>query len=226
MSWQVNCVVGVFCLLFVLVLSQDPAPGWLGYAKASGNGVILTHIEAKWKVPSNPTQPGLFFGIWFGIEPDPALNLIQPVLPWTGNSWQIYNEYFQWQPQHNFDSASHTVKAGQTVYAYVTYNKSIESYTMYNSIMETGWGVMSTIPIQKQNGSPKTYTDAYFVMEKDASSCKQYSPDGQVTFYDIVIEWDGAQMSPSWSTAVKDNVCDCRAHILNETAIQITWSTS
>jgi len=80
--------------------------------------------------------------------------------------------------------------------------------------------------IQKQAGKYKTYTDAYFVMEKDASSCKQYSPDGQVTFYDIVIEWDNQPATPSWSTAVKDNVCNCRAHVLSSSSIQITWDTT
>ena len=84
----------LFFVTFALtpIFCQDPAPGWLGYAKASGNGTLLTYMEAKWKVPTNPRVPGLFFGIWFGIEPDPALNLIQPVLPWVGNEWMIYNE--------------------------------------------------------------------------------------------------------------------------------------
>jgi len=31
--------------------------------------------------------------------------------------------------------------------------------------------------------------------------------------------------TPKWTTSYVDNVCNCRAHILNSTTIQITWAT-
>ena len=68
--------------------SQDPASGWLGYAMGSspnGSGII-TYIEAKWVVPSDPVKKGAFFSPWFGIESSDNLNLIQPVNPWDGRS--------------------------------------------------------------------------------------------------------------------------------------------
>ena len=44
------------------------------------------------------------------MDPADNLNLIQPVNPWVGDSWEIYNEYFQWSPTNNKNSGSHTVQ--------------------------------------------------------------------------------------------------------------------
>lgn len=44
----------------------------------------MTFINATWTVPSYPTSrvDGAAPGFWFGIEPEPALDLIQPILAW------------------------------------------------------------------------------------------------------------------------------------------------
>merc|ERR1711907_8830 len=92
-------IVSLACMA-VACLAQDPAEGWLGYAKGvspTGEGRI-THAEAKWKVLDAPRHGGAFYSPWFGIESSDNLNLIQPVNPWTGNSWSMYIEYFQWEP--------------------------------------------------------------------------------------------------------------------------------
>ncbi len=44
-------LVALAALVACVAVAQDPAPGWLGYAKASGNGTLLTYIEAKWVSP-------------------------------------------------------------------------------------------------------------------------------------------------------------------------------
>jgi hypothetical protein len=62
------------------------------------DGVVIRRVLPQ--VPSNPTVDGLFFGIWFGIETSDNLNLIQPVMPWLGDSssgWNIYNEVCIWR---------------------------------------------------------------------------------------------------------------------------------
>ena len=86
--------------------------------------------------------------------------------------------------------------------------------------------------------------------EKEAS-CSQYPPDGEVTFFNITVEYGGqkvrtatlsvmtprssrmcgvnlifvavlffffffAQVSPKWTTAYVDDVCNNRAHIVDE----------
>lgn len=75
--------------------AQDPASSWLAYAEAKGNGKRVTYVGAKWQVPefpesrSSPSAPGW----WFGIEPEPALYLLQPILAYgyTGNDYSIFN---------------------------------------------------------------------------------------------------------------------------------------
>jgi len=218
----------LFLCLSIVCFGKDPAQGWLGYAEGvnpSGGNARITSIEAYWQVPSNPKVNGAFFSPWFGIEASDNLNLIQPVNPWSGSSWEIYNEYYQWTPTYNYNSKSHTVNAGDVVYGKVTFNEADETYTMYHSDLNDGWSVTSVIDVQKaSNGDYKNYTIIYFVMEKEWA-CNQYPPDNQVTFYDIIVQYEGETVSPKWTTSYVDDVCNCRAHILNETTIQITWQS-
>jgi hypothetical protein len=81
----------------VAVTAQDPAEGWLGYAQAvspTGAGRI-TFAEAYWVNLQTPVDGGAFWSPWFGVETSDNLNLLQPVNPWVGDSYSIYNEYFQ-----------------------------------------------------------------------------------------------------------------------------------
>jgi hypothetical protein len=218
------------CFLVVAILSnlcgaQDPAQGWLAYAEGVYPGATrITSVEAKWVVPDNPKRGGAFFSPWFGIESSDNLNLIQPVNPWSGDSWSIYNEYYQWKPTHNQNSDAVNVKAGDVVYGKVTYNPNTNAYDMYHSDLNSGKSVNMSVPIQKIDGQYKLFTIIYFVFEK-VWACDQYPPNNQVTFYDIVVEYDNQVVSPKWSTSYVDNACNNRAHILNETAIQITWTS-
>ena len=50
------------------------------------------------------------------MDPDDNLNLIQPVNPWSGSSWSMYTEYFQWRPTHNSNSKQYKVNAGETLH--------------------------------------------------------------------------------------------------------------
>lgn len=152
------------------------------------------------------------------------LHRIAQVNPWVGNSWEIYNEYFQWLPEHNENSRSGTVKPGDVLYGNVTLSADGKSYTAYHS-SSNGFSVSMTIPIQADNsGKLKDYTIAYFVFEK-AANCAQYPPEGSVTFRDILIKWEGTEQQPTWTTGIVDDVCNNRAHILNSTTVQITWNS-
>jgi len=224
--------VAVFTLcslaVFVAVSAQDPAQGWLAYAKGvSPTGGALTHVSAKWRVCDNPKVGGAFYSPWFGIEASDNLNLIQPVNPWMGSSWSIYNEYFQWKPVHNENSASHTVQVGDLLYGSVDFNAGNESYTVYHSDLDDGWSVTSNIKVQREEKGHiyKNYTIVYFVFEKVAN-CDQYPSNGEVTFFDIEVEYDGQPVTPTWTTSYVDEVCGFKANILNSTAIQITWNPS
>eukprot|EP01111_Echinosteliopsis_oligospora_P013367 TRINITY_DN477_c0_g1_i1.p1 TRINITY_DN477_c0_g1~~TRINITY_DN477_c0_g1_i1.p1 ORF type:complete len:227 (-),score=52.05 TRINITY_DN477_c0_g1_i1:105-785(-) len=225
MKQQTLLLVVCAAIICRIAYAQDPAEGWLAYATANYTGHI-TYMEAKWKVPDDPKRKGAFFSPWFGIEASDNLNLIQPVNPWSGDEWQIYNEYFQWEPEHNFNSEMHTVKAGDIVFGSVTYVASNNSYTIYHSDLNDGWSVQNSIPIQKaENGQPKTYNIVYFVFEKEYK-CDYYPPNNEVTFFDIKVEYDGQEVDLQYTTSYVDNDCNCRAHVLNSTSIQITWDST
>ena len=88
----------------------------------------------------------------FGIETSDNLNLIQPVNPWTGNQWEIYNEYFQWKPTHNENSRSHVTYPGDLIYGSVTFDSQNQVYKMYHADLTKGheWSVNTTIPVQQE----------------------------------------------------------------------------
>jgi len=220
-------VFAIVALAAVAVRAQDPADGWLGYAMATyPQGQRITYMEASWTVGQNPVVGGAFFSPWFGIEASDNLNLIQPVNPWVGDSWQIYNEYFQWEPEYNYDSDANTVNPGDVLFGSVTYVPQNQTYTVFHSDQTSGWSVTSSIAIQQDDsGNYKNYSIAYIVYEKDAD-CNQYPPDGAVTFSGIKIEYDGAQVSPVWTTGIVDDVCNNRAHIVDDNTVKITWDTS
>jgi hypothetical protein len=98
-----------------------------------------------------------------GIDSSDNLNLLQPVNPWLGSSWQIYNEYFQWQPEYNYNSPSQTVQAGDLLFGSLTYTPANQSYTIYHNVSgSVTWEVSSSIKIQKdgRKGGYKNFTIA------------------------------------------------------------------
>lgn len=169
----------------------------------------------------NPRVGGAFFSPWFGIESSDNLNLIQPVNPWTGDQWLIYNEYeyFQWSPENN----SHVVEPGDILFGSVTFNAREQSYTILHSDLNDSWSVSTKIPVQKTwTGEYKNFKIAYIVFEK-VNYFNQYPPDNEVTFFDIKIKYDGQTVKPVWKTDIVDDVCNNRAHIIDSNTVQITW---
>ncbi len=73
---------------------------------------------------------------------------------------------FQWSPEHNENSASHNVKAGDELYGSITYRADTDSYDVYHKSLADNWDVSMNIPVQKVKGTAKNYTIAYFVYEK------------------------------------------------------------
>lgn len=219
-------------LLVACVAAKDPAQGWQGYATATnpaGGDAVITRASAYWTVPSNPLVQGAFFSPWFGIESSDNLNLIQPVNPWSGDSWSIYNEYFQWSPENNENSPSVPVNAGDKIYGEVTLIKGANGEPTYHQKhvnVATGQTVTQDIPIQKAaDGSYKQFNIIYFVFEK-TWPCYMYPPDNKVTFTNITIDFNFKQLvQPSWTTAFVDDNCNNRAHIDSADQVSITWNS-
>ena len=178
--------------LMLLTSAQDPADGWMAYAVGAipSNFERITRLEMTWTVGKNPTPSNSFFSPWFGMDPADNLNLIQPVNPWTSDSWSMYTEYYQWSPTHNSNSKEYSVNAGQTLHGALVYDSSKDSYTLTQKIVETG--KTSSQVVKCQNG--KKFTIPYVVYEK-TFPCNTYPPDQIVTFRDIIVECDG-QVNP------------------------------
>jgi hypothetical protein len=211
------CLAVAFC--------QDPAGGWMAYAVGSvpAGTQRITKMEATWTVGANPPKSRSFFSPWFGLDPADNLNLIQPVNPWSGSSWSMYTEYYQWSPTHNSNSKTFAVSAGQTLKGSLVYDASSDSYQLTQTIVETNSISTQTVPCQAK----KQYNLPYFVYEK-TFPCATYPPDQIVTFRDIVVECDGKDCTDSvkWAAKVKDANCNMQAVITNQTTISITWDTS
>merc|ERR1711939_1104317 len=118
----------------------------------------ITKLEMTWTVGAEPKRSSAFFSPWFGMDPEDNLNLIQPVNPWEGGifsgGWSMYTEYFQWSPEHNSNSPSKSVKAGQTLKGSLTYDSSSDSYELKQTVAETG--AVSSQTVKCQNGKKFT----------------------------------------------------------------------
>lgn len=132
-------------------------------------------------------------------------------------------EYYQWSPTHNSNSDSFSVSAGDTLHGSLVYSEDTDSYVLTHVNVDTGDASTQTVACQ----SGKKFTVPYVVYEK-TFPCKDYPPDENVTFYDIVALCDGVDCADEieWRADVKDANCDMTAHILNSRAISITWDTS
>lgn len=164
-------------------------------------------------------------------------------------------EYFQWSPVYNYDSPSFSVNSGDILHGTVVYDKATHSYTMTQTDLTTGDSSTGTIKIQgnknytimvsRRKGKPDgeeiktTLTlmlafrklcvcaraHTQYVVQEKVCDCDAYSADGQVTFYDIVLEFDNKRVKPLWTTSYVDDNCNTRAHVVNTSTIQITWDT-
>ena len=125
--------------LLANVVAQDPAHGWMAYAVGTmPHGERITRLEMTWMVGAAPRRSNAFFSPWFGMDPSDNLNLVQPVNPWSGSSWSMYTEYFQWSPTHNSNSRQHSVEAGQTLHGQLYYVESQDAYVLNQTVVETG----------------------------------------------------------------------------------------
>ena len=209
------------------VHAQDPPPGWTAYATANcPAGTRLTKMEADWTVLGNAPASQAFYSPWFGSDTTDNLNLLQPVNPWFGSSWNFYTEYFQWSPTHNQDSSSYGTQTGNRLHGEIVFNGVNEqTYTVRQTDTTQGQTSQMTVPVQKDySGTYKNYTVLYVVFEKVAQ-CYEYPPDQKVTFENINVYCDGQLITPAWTTSYVDEVCEFAAHVDSPHQISITWNT-
>lgn len=213
-------IISLLVTFVSVIHAQDPASSWLAYTKAPGGGLI-TYVDATWKVPADPKSSGSEPAFWFGIEPDPALNLIQPILKWLGNGWYIFNEYYEWDTGHDYQSPRGRVKAGQTIFASIQYQSRNNSYLMFITCNETGWKRWDSIKVER---SSITYCDVYAVVEHQPNRCSQYPADGKIIFTDFHITVSDKAITPKWSAHQYKPKCDCKAEVLSSSSVEFTWN--
>jgi len=219
--------LAVLVTIFTVTLAQDPASGWMAYAVGSlpSQYSRVTKLEMTWTVGADAHPSRAFYSPWFGMDPIDNLNLVQPVNPWSGASWSFYTEYFQWRPTHNSNSRSYSVKAGDTLRGSIVYDEGTDSYLLSQKCLETGSVSSQTVKCQ----SGKHYVLPYIVYEK-VFPCRDYPPDGIVTFKNITAECDGVDCTKeiAWEAKVKDANCNMQARIDYPLPgqISITWNTS
>jgi len=212
--------------------AQDPAHGWMAYAVGSLPSSVerITNIEMTWTVPADARRSLFaFYSPWFGMDPADNLNLLQPVNPWNGRSWSMYTEYYQWKPTHNSNSKTYKVEGGQTLHGSIKYDDSSDSYTITQTNVETG--DVSSQVVKCQNG--KKFTVPYVVFEK-TFPCKDYPPDGVISFKNIIVECDGQDCTSdvAWKGDIMDDNCNMKAVVdkanlaYDSNEIAITWDTS
>jgi len=226
-------VLLVVVVLAVVVLAakpfnrvgNDPADSWLAYVVASGDQQLITYVNATWIVPSYPTtrEGGNAPGWWFGIEPNPASNLIQPILAYgfQGDIYSIFNGYYQWDDSYWWYSDVGTVTPGNTINAFVAYDESSNSYNMYIACKETGWSTTNNIPVE----SGKIYSDIYFVVEHQPNTCSEYPSNGEITFTDIKVSWQNKFSTPQWKALEYQDACNCQGQIIDSETLKFTWQT-
>merc|ERR550539_2280872 len=104
----------------------------------------------------------------------------------------------------------------------MVYDASSDSYLLTQKVVETGATSSQSVACQ----SGKKYVLPYIVYEK-TFPCRDYPPDGVVTFTNITAECDGKPCTDEivWASKVKDANCNMKANIIDSQTISITWDT-
>ncbi len=209
------------------IRADDPADSWLVYALASANGSRVLSVNATWTVPSYPATRagGNAPGWWFGVEPRPADVLIQPIVAYGDGSpeYTIFTGYYSWHNGDWVQSTTQTVKPGDVVLGTIEYQTG-NVYKQCISLVG-GRGKPICTQVTKTQTYGEVFTDVYFVVEHQPNSCSEYPANGQVTFTNIQIAWESGA-KPIWEWHTFQPACNSAGKILNQSAVQFTWSTS
>ena len=211
-------------------LGNDPADSWLAYAKAAGKGSRVLSVNMTWTVPAYPKtrSGGNAPGWWFGIEPNPADVLIQPILAYGDGTpdYTIFTGFFDWHDGNWVQSTVAPVKPGDVIYGNVTWDAKTSTYTQ--QVGKRGGGAPIVTKVSKADEHAEVFTDVYVVVEHQPNSCSEYPANGNVTFTDIQISWaSGAPLTlASWTVAPFKPACSSVAKALSANSVQLSWKTA
>ena len=210
------------------VVALDPADSWLVYAKADGKGSRVLSVNASWLVPSYPTtrDGGNAPGWWFGIEPNPANVLIQPILAYgDGTSdYTIFTGFYDWHNSNWIQSSTKTVTPGQMITGGIEWSDVTKMYTQWVAV---DGGAPITTTVTKNNLHGETFTDVYFVVEHQPNACTEYPSNGFIAFKNISVSWEsGAVLTPSsWDVQEFKPACSSAGSVIDAQTLKFTWDT-
>eukprot|EP01064_Diplonema_japonicum_P026113 TRINITY_DN37528_c0_g1_i1.p1 TRINITY_DN37528_c0_g1~~TRINITY_DN37528_c0_g1_i1.p1 ORF type:complete len:223 (+),score=43.63 TRINITY_DN37528_c0_g1_i1:58-726(+) len=203
----------------------DPADSWLAYAVMKGGGKAISQVNVTWVVPENPTDAfsPAAPGWWYGVEPEPACDLIQPILAYgyKGNEYSIFNGEYDWDGGGWWSSETQKVVPGDKVFSSLTLIDNGKAMRMVIGKEGGKNPVVSTRSLTAKT----PYTDLYFVVEHQPSSCKQYPANGEITFANIYVELEGTAVTPTWEQIKYKDACSCAGQTVDPKTLKFTWDT-
>ena len=162
----------------------------------------------------------------FGIEPNPADVLIQPILAYGDGTpdYTIFTGFYDWHDGNWVQSQVAPVKPGDVVYGNVTWDAATSTYTQ--QVGKQGSKPIVT-KVSKANEHGEVFSDVYVVVEHQPNSCSEYPSNNNVTFTDIQISWaSGAPLTlASWTVAAFKPACSSIAKALSADSIQLLWKS-
>lgn len=168
-------------------------------------------------------------GWWFGIEPNPADVLIQPILAYGDGTpdYTIFTGFYDWHDGNWVQSTTQTVTPGQQVLGSVTWREASGTYQQCIQLVARNAKPICTV-VSKANEHGETFTDVYFVVEHQPNSCAEYPSNGNVVFDNIQIAWEsGAVLTPqSWTVAQYQPACNSNGTVVSASSLKFTWDTS
>eukprot|EP00040_Diaphanoeca_grandis_P002756 m.22641 g.22641 ORF g.22641 m.22641 type:complete len:238 (-) comp13875_c0_seq1:412-1125(-) len=207
----------------------DPSSSWMSYAEFAA-GDIITLMNVTVQVPAKPVKEGASPSFWFGLQTATGTGaLIQPILAWSqlkDGEYAIFHEVFDWNNEVDSRSPkSYQVFPGDTLTQSVAYRSEDNSYDMYIASKNTGESIAWNYKLEAAQKVAET--TAFIVVEHAPFFCKEFPPNGNVTFTDIVVEVNYKRVaSPAWVAKQENPKCDSKAMLISNNTIAIAWNAS
>lgn len=197
---------------------------WKAWAEYNSKSATSTSVSGEWVVPANPTATAgqtLFY--WNGIEPQDNSAVLQPVLQYGvsaaggGAYWSFASWYVS--ATRTVVSSLQPVAVGDTILGYVIPTNSVGKQYVVNATSQQHW---KSAQIIYTPNVAFTYTYGAVLEAYGISDCKQYTSTGKVDFTEIIVDVNGAPVTPKWSPKTQlPTTCKEHAVVVDATHITI-----
>lgn len=130
--------------------------------------------------------------------------------------------FLKWDNATWWASEQYIAIPGDVIEASIILNRDGQSYTQ--SITNTRTRD-STSHLQRVERGKGPFSDTYFVVEHQPSSCKELPANGGVVFTNVTISYVGNDQRVHWSAQTWQDVCNCQPSIVGSNTIKFAWNT-